>query len=158
MNENDTNQIVLCDDARRILEDLVCQCIEFLQLQQNIIPSCEDQQQIAVRGHLYALHVRSPENSIWCFKYVGKSHPEDIMERILQHLNGSNTNDKYDKVSAERAKGNEVGVSSINITTTPNDLQVTTALSNYVETRIFDWLKCEEQTRRWGQPWNNRRP
>lgn len=113
--------------------------------------------------NLYALHVRCKGSEDWKFKYVGVSDPDKIVGRLRQHLVNANKNiaSMLWNVAHAVAKGCEVGFSTVMVEQSAEKgisrASPDKALAGYVEDRVIEWLRAEQQRELWGKPWNKRK-
>ena len=108
-------------------------------------------------GNLYALHVRcNGSGNNWKFKYIGVCDAGSLKKRLHDHLikPSKDTYSQLWKVAYNVYKGYEIGASSIMIGSSTSHCK---ALARYVEDRVIEWLKCDEQIHSWGKPWNQRK-
>ena len=108
-------------------------------------------------GNLYALHVRcNGSGNNWKFKYIGVYDAGKLKARLHDHLvkAPTGTGSQLWRVAYKVYKGYEIGVSSIMIKSSTLHCK---ALAGYVEDRVIEWLRCDEQIQLWGEPWNQRK-
>ena len=110
-----------------------------------------------VLGNLYALHVRClGDGRDWKFKYIGVYGSGDLKNRLKEHLVKARqgTWSQLWRVAHAVANKHEIGVSFIMVESGQSHDK---ALGGYVEDRVIEWLRDEEQVKKWGDPWNKRK-